>query len=148
MTESCATSEELSGLQKAAPRHAFDTARLAAWMQQHVNDFAGPIDVKQFTGGQSNPTFLSQTSGSRYVLRRKPPGQLLPSAHAVEREYRVISALQGTRVPVPDALGLCDGPGRQSRRQTADRDDQGSSAEDGLSGNRLGDPSARGGRRI
>jgi aminoglycoside phosphotransferase (APT) family kinase protein len=68
----------------------------------------GPLVLEQFKGGQSNPTFLITTGSGRYVLRRKPPGKLLPSAHAVEREYRVMSALEGTDVPVPKMRGLCE----------------------------------------
>jgi aminoglycoside phosphotransferase (APT) family kinase protein len=100
--------ETSGGLRPPAPQHAFDPASLTGWMQQHVAGFAGPIDVQQFAGGQSNPTFLIQTPSARYVLRRKPPGKLLPSAHAVEREYRVIAALEKSKVPVAHAYGLCE----------------------------------------
>ena len=79
-------------------------------MQAHIEGFSGSIEVRQFAGGQSNPTFLVQSSNHRYVLRRKPPGKLLPSAHAVEREYRVIVALSGTDVPVAKAYALCEDP--------------------------------------
>src|SRR5258708_501643 len=79
-------------------------------MQAHVEGFRGPIDVQQFAGGQSNPTFLVQAADHRYVLRRKPPGKLLPSAHAVDREYRVIVALANTAVPVAKAHALCEDP--------------------------------------
>jgi aminoglycoside phosphotransferase (APT) family kinase protein len=79
-------------------------------MQGHVEGFAGPVDVRQFAGGQSNPTFLVQSANHRYVLRRKPPGKLLPSAHAVEREYRVIVALADTDVPVARTYALCEDP--------------------------------------
>ena len=82
-----------AGLRSPPAQHAFDTARLGAWMQAHIEGFQVRIEVRQFAGGQSNPTFLVQSSDHRYVLRRKPPGKLLPSAHAVEREYRVIVAL-------------------------------------------------------
>ncbi|MEP6884741.1 MAG: phosphotransferase [Gammaproteobacteria bacterium] len=88
--------------------HAFDTARLASWMQAHVQGFTGSVEVNQFSGGQSNPTFLVQSATHRYVLRRKPPGKLLPSAHAVEREYRVITSLAESEVPVAKAYGLCE----------------------------------------
>ena len=87
--------------------HRFDTERLAAYLRQQVESFAGPIEVEQFRGGQSNPTYLVRAGGRRYVLRRKPPGKLLPSAHAVEREHRVITALAGTDVPVPKTYALC-----------------------------------------
>jgi aminoglycoside phosphotransferase (APT) family kinase protein len=87
--------------------HRFDTERLAAYMRQHVYDFSGPIEVEQFKGGQSNPTYLVRAGGKRYVMRRKPPGKLLPSAHAVDREYRVITALQTSEVPVAKTHALC-----------------------------------------
>jgi aminoglycoside phosphotransferase (APT) family kinase protein len=77
-------------------------------MQAHVEGFRSPIDVRQFAGGQSNPTYLVQSADHRYVLRRKPPGKLLPSAHAVDREYRVIVALANTAVPVAKAYALCE----------------------------------------
>jgi aminoglycoside phosphotransferase (APT) family kinase protein len=79
-------------------------------MRAHVDDFRGTPEVEQFKGGQSNPTFLVRAGGRRYVLRRKPPGALLPSAHAVEREYRVMSALAATGVPVARTYALCEDP--------------------------------------
>ncbi len=97
-----------AGLRQIPPQHAFETARLAAWMQTHIAGFAGPIEVQQFAGGQSNPTFLVQTPGRRYVLRRKPPGKLLPSAHAVDREFRVLAALKDSPVPVAPVHALCE----------------------------------------
>ncbi|MGH6982519.1 MAG: phosphotransferase [Stellaceae bacterium] len=87
--------------------HRFDEARLAAWMVDHVEGFAGPLTVEQFQGGQSNPTYRLSTPLQRYVLRRKPPGRLLPSAHAVDREYRIITALGNSEVPVARTFGLC-----------------------------------------
>ena len=87
--------------------HRFDVAALEAWMAREVEDFAGPLAVEQFRGGQSNPTYKLITPGRTYVLRRKPPGQLLPGAHAVDREYRVISALGAQGFPVARAHGLC-----------------------------------------
>ena len=101
-------SSPAEGLRSPPAQHAFDQGRLAAWMQAHVAGFSGPIEVQQFAGGQSNPTFLVQSADHRYVLRRKPPGKLLPSAHAVDREYRVITALAGTEVPVAKAFALCE----------------------------------------
>ncbi len=81
---------------------------LVSYLESHVAGFAGPLTIRQFRGGQSNPTYLLSTPGKRYVLRRKPPGQLLASAHAVDREYKVISALgQHTDVPVPRTYALC-----------------------------------------
>ena len=97
-------------LRSAPAQHEFDTARLAAWMQEHIEGFSGSVGVRQFAGGQSNPTFLVQSADHRYVLRRKPPGKLLPSAHAVDREYRVIVALSRTDVPVAKAYALCEDP--------------------------------------
>jgi aminoglycoside phosphotransferase (APT) family kinase protein len=109
MSERVAPLEETSGaLRPPRPQHAFESGALSNWMQQHVRDFSGPIDVQQFAGGQSNPTYLLQTPTMRYVLRRKPPGKLLPSAHAIEREYRIIAALAQTDVPVARAYGLCE----------------------------------------
>ncbi|MEJ2597977.1 MAG: phosphotransferase [Anaerolineales bacterium] len=87
--------------------HRFDTQRLADYMRRNVDNFAGPIEVEQFKGGQSNPTYLVRAGGKRYVMRRKPPGKLLPSAHAVDREYRVITALRATDVPVAQTFDLC-----------------------------------------
>ena len=100
------------GTRPVSPQHAFDEARLAAFLHANMPALAaGPLRVAQFKGGQSNPTFmLSAADGQRYVLRRKPPGTLLPSAHAVDREFRVISALAGSAVPVARAHVLCEDP--------------------------------------
>jgi aminoglycoside phosphotransferase (APT) family kinase protein len=103
-------SSPAEGLRAPPAQHAFDTASLAHWMQSHIEGFSGPIELRQFAGGQSNPTFLVQSADHRYVLRRKPPGKLLPSAHAVEREYRMITALAKTEVPVARAHALCEDP--------------------------------------
>ena len=89
-------------------QHRFDEARLDAYLARHVGGYAGPLTVRQFEGGQSNPTYFLATPGARYVLRRKPPGALVKSAHAVEREYRVLRALNATSFPVPRALALCE----------------------------------------
>jgi aminoglycoside phosphotransferase (APT) family kinase protein len=97
-----------AGLRQIPPQHSFDTQRLSAWMQTHIAGFSGPIEVQQFAGGQSNPTFLVQSASRRYVLRRKPPGKLLPSAHAVDREFRVLAALKDTAVPVAHVHALCE----------------------------------------
>ena len=75
-----------SGTKAVAESHRFDEAKLLAWMQIHVAGFQGPLEVRQFKGGQSNPTYQLITPSKKYVLRRKPPGKLLPSAHAVDRE--------------------------------------------------------------
>ena len=99
-----------SGAAMASGAVMIDIPRLEEWMVAHVEGFAGPITVEQFAGGQSNPTFLLESADRRYVLRRKPPGKLLPSAHAVDREYRVIMALEPTEVPVARGFGLCTDP--------------------------------------
>ena len=90
--------------------HRFDEAALARYLAGRVPGFeAGPAEVRQYRGGQSNPTFHLRTpAGGEYVLRKKPPGRLLPSAHAVEREWRVLTALEGSGVPVPRARVLCE----------------------------------------
>jgi aminoglycoside phosphotransferase (APT) family kinase protein len=88
----------------------FDTAKLLGWMHENIPNFAGPIEIQQFAGGQSNPTFLVTSPEQRYVLRRKPPGKLLPSAHAVDREFRVLEALRDSDVPVAHAYALCEDP--------------------------------------
>jgi aminoglycoside phosphotransferase (APT) family kinase protein len=84
-----------------------DEANLAAWMADNVQGFAGPITVSKFSGGQSNPTYRIDASSGAYVLRRKPLGKLLPSAHAVDREFRVISGLYPAGFPVAQPFGLC-----------------------------------------
>lgn len=99
---------QFSGTRAVAPEHAFDQGALATFMRNHVEGFSGALAVEQFKGGQSNPTFRLSAGGKHYVLRRKPPGVLLPSAHAVGREFRVISALAKTDVPVARAYALCE----------------------------------------
>ncbi|MDR3422158.1 MAG: phosphotransferase family protein [Xanthobacteraceae bacterium] len=96
-----------SGTKDVAERLRFDVGRLEAYLWAHVKDFAGPITLRQFKGGQSNPTYLVETPVRRYVLRRKPPGKLLPSAHAVDREHRVISALHALGFPVAEPILYC-----------------------------------------
>ena len=88
--------------------HRFDEEALAAYLENNVAGFEGPLTVRQFEGGQSNPTFQLITPGNRYVLRKQPPGELLPSAHQVDREYRVMKALEHTDVPVPVMFCLCE----------------------------------------
>ncbi|HZP77304.1 MAG TPA: phosphotransferase family protein [Pseudolabrys sp.] len=97
-----------SGTKEVAEPLRFDTARLQAYLAEKIESFSGPLTVKQFKGGQSNPTYLLETPGKRYVLRRKPPGKLLPSAHAVDREYRVTRALAAQQFPVARPLLYCD----------------------------------------
>ncbi|PJG46449.1 phosphotransferase family protein [Sphingobium sp. LB126] len=92
----------------AAVGTAIDLDRLATWMGTHVAGFAGPITLDKFSGGQSNPTFALDTATKRYVLRRKPAGALLASAHAVDREYRLLSALHPEGFPVPRPIALCE----------------------------------------
>jgi aminoglycoside phosphotransferase (APT) family kinase protein len=93
------------------PQHRFDEAALTRYMVEHVERFVPPLSVSQFHGGMSNPTFLLRDGGGRrLVLRKKPPGKLLPSAHAVEREFKVIAALAATDVPVARAYALCADP--------------------------------------
>ncbi|MFD0738739.1 phosphotransferase family protein [Lysobacter koreensis] len=91
----------------SADAFALPEAVLADYLAQHVEGFRGPLTASKFKGGQSNPTYRIDAASGRYVLRRKPPGALLPSAHAVDREFRVLRALHGSAVPVARALHLC-----------------------------------------
>jgi aminoglycoside phosphotransferase (APT) family kinase protein len=102
--------DQFIGTKPVAPQHAFDEAALARYLRDRIDGFGDDLQVEQFKGGQSNPTFMLTSGGRRYVLRRKPPGELLPSAHAVDREFRVISALAATPVPVARAHLLCEDP--------------------------------------
>ena len=88
--------------------HRFDERSLGKYLRQKLEGYAEPLRIQQFEGGQSNPTFLVSCGDQKYVLRKKPPGKLLPSAHAVEREYRVMKALEKTDVPVPGMHLLCE----------------------------------------
>ena len=85
----------------------FDHGRLGDWMRAHVDGSDGPLTIRQFQGGQSNPTYRVDTPQRKFVLRRKPPGALLKGAHAIDREYRVIAALQRTGFPVARVHGIC-----------------------------------------
>ena len=89
---------------------ALDSEALCAWMESHVEGFAGPLAIEQFKGGQSNPTYRLSTPRTQYVLRRKPPGPLLPGAHAIEREVRVTKALETAGFPVAHIFALCENP--------------------------------------
>ena len=90
-------------------QHRFDEQRLEDYLKAHVAGYASGLNVRQFQGGMSNPTFLlTDGNGTRYVMRKKPPGILLPSAHAVDREFKVIAALADTDVPVGKAYALCE----------------------------------------
>lgn len=97
-----------AGATPVRPAHAFDAAALHAYLKAQAPGFEGPLEIRQFSGGQSNPTFLLVCEGARYVLRKKPPGPLLKSAHQVEREYRILRALAATEVPVPPTVLLCE----------------------------------------
>ena len=100
-----------SGTKDVAAPLRFDSDALASYLRERVSTFSGPLTVRQFKGGQSNPTYLLETPTRRYVLRRKPPGKLLPSAHAVEREFRVIKALHAQGFPVAEPIVLCGDEG-------------------------------------
>jgi aminoglycoside phosphotransferase (APT) family kinase protein len=107
------TTGEFARVGDVVAAHSFDADALAAYLRRAIPDFAGPLSVRQFHGGASNPTFLltDDATGRRFVLRKKPPGALLGSAHAVEREYAIMRALAPTDVPVPDMLALCEDEG-------------------------------------
>ena len=85
-----------------------DLAKLEPWLREKVPPFEGALSADKFAGGQSNPTFKLTAGAQHYVLRRKPPGELLASAHAVDREFRVLHALAETDVPVPRVVALCE----------------------------------------
>ena len=99
--------ETFVGTTAVRAQHRFDEAALEAYLAARIPGFSGPMTVEQFKGGQSNPTYRIAAGGRQYVLRRKPPGKLLPSAHAVDREYAVMTALGRTDVPVPKTWLLC-----------------------------------------
>ena len=102
--------DQFVGTRPVSEAHAFDLAALSAWMQSHVDGFEGPVQAEMFKGGQSNPTYKLVTPARSYVMRAKPGpvAKLLPSAHAIEREFRVMRALAGTDVPVPHMYALCE----------------------------------------
>jgi aminoglycoside phosphotransferase (APT) family kinase protein len=102
--------EQFTGTREMAASHAFDVAALEAWLAKNVDGFAGPLSVQQFKGGQSNPTYMLVTPSRNYVMRSKPGpvAKLLPSAHAIEREFRVMKALAASDVPVPRMQALCE----------------------------------------
>ncbi|MDR2991030.1 MAG: phosphotransferase [Burkholderiaceae bacterium] len=102
--------DQYTGTRPIAEAHRFDTDALQAWLKAHLDGFQGPLRVEQFKGGQSNPTYKLITPASTYVMRAKPgpAAKLLPSAHAIEREYTVMSALAGTDVPVARMYTLCE----------------------------------------
>ncbi|HJP52198.1 MAG TPA: phosphotransferase, partial [Pseudomonadales bacterium] len=96
------------GTMAVMQRHQFDVTVLQDYMQENVDGFSGTLTVEEFAGGQSNPTYLLSAEDQKYVLRRKPPGNLLKSAHAVDREYKVLTALQDADVPTPKTYVLCE----------------------------------------
>ena len=96
--------EEITPVREA---HRLNVAALAEYLRKELKGFSGELSVQQFGFGQSNPTFLISAGGREYVLRKKPPGKLLPSAHAVDREYRIIKAMKTAGVPVPEPYLLC-----------------------------------------
>ena len=98
---------ELTAVREA---HRFDENALLDFLNDQIEGFSGPMEIRQFEGGQSNPTFQLITPDIRYVLRKQPPGELLPSAHQVDREYRVMKALEHSEVPVPRMYCLCEDP--------------------------------------
>src|SRR4051812_4126155 len=96
--------EHFVGTREVSGKHAFDTARLSTWLASNLSGFKGPLTVQMFKGGQSNPTYKLVTPSRSYVMRSKPGpvAKLLPSAHAIEREFAVMRGLHGTDVPVPE----------------------------------------------
>ena len=100
--------EQFSGTGPIRALHRFDQSALARWMTDNVDGYEGPLQVEQFKGGQSNPTYRLRTPQRDYVLRRKPPGPLLTGAHAVEREARVMTALSSAGFAAPRVFGVCN----------------------------------------
>jgi aminoglycoside phosphotransferase (APT) family kinase protein len=105
--------DQFIGTMPVAEKQRFDVARLEMYLRAHVEGFAGSLEVEQFKGGQSNPTYRLSAGGKRYAMRTKPgpAAKLLPSAHAIEREFRVITALGKTDIPVPKTYALCEDEG-------------------------------------
>ncbi len=102
--------KEMVGTVAVPEKDQLDEAKLTGWMEANVEGFCGPMTITKFKGGQSNPTYRIDTPEHRYVLRRQPFGKLLPSAHAVDREYKAMAALYPTGFPVPRPYGLCEDP--------------------------------------
>jgi aminoglycoside phosphotransferase (APT) family kinase protein len=107
LNETLDRQKAFAGTRPVSPAHHIDAERLADYLASHIDGFGGPLQIEQFKGGQSNPTYKLTTPSASYVLRRKPPGKLLASAHAVDREFRVISAISAAGFPVPRPLHLC-----------------------------------------
>src|ERR1700748_1671289 len=99
--------EKFSGTQEVREAHRFGVPKLEHYLAGGIDGFQKPLEVRQFKGGQSNPTYQLVTPTRKYVLRRKPPGILLPSAHAVDREFKVLSGLYPTGFPVARPYALC-----------------------------------------
>lgn len=99
-----------TGLKEVDPQHAIDVAALQRYLAERLDDLEGPLTVRQFRGGQSNPTYHLSDGHREWVLRRKPPGVLVASAHAVDREFRIMTALRTVDFPVPNARLLCEDP--------------------------------------
>ena len=101
-------SDQFIGVKPVEERHRIDAGRLEDFLKKSMEGFRGPLEIEQFKGGQSNPTYRITAGGKRYALRRKPPGKLLPSAHAVDREFKVIQALHRSGFPVAKPYVLCE----------------------------------------
>ena len=112
MSEAINAEEAFVGTVEPEGADRLDEARLGAWMEANVAGYAGPLHLTKFKGGQSNPTYKIDTPSASYVLRRKPFGPLLPSAHAVDREFKVQSGLAKAGFPVAPQYGLCTEIGR------------------------------------
>ncbi|MEE2662968.1 MAG: phosphotransferase family protein [Myxococcota bacterium] len=104
------TTNRATGVKEVEPHHRIDVPRLEAFLREQLDDLEGPLEVKEFRGGQSNPTYHLSDGHTQWVLRRKPPGALVASAHAVDREFRILSALHPTGLPVPRTRLLCEDP--------------------------------------
>lgn len=100
--------KSFSGTREMLGAHRLDEAKVQSYLEAEIPEFRGPLEIREFKGGQSNPTYQLRTPGGNYVLRRKPPGALLKSAHAVDREYRVLEALAEVAFPAPRVLHLCE----------------------------------------
>lgn len=102
--------ENSVGTRAIPPQHRFDVEALTSWLEKNLDGFQAPLSVEMFKGGQSNPTYKLTTPSRQYVMRAKPGpvAKLLPSAHAIEREFKVMRGLTGTDVPVPAMLALCE----------------------------------------
>jgi aminoglycoside phosphotransferase (APT) family kinase protein len=101
------TNDLFTGTAPVRDAHRFDQGRLTEWLVANVPGFCPPLLIRQFRGGQSNPTYLLETAGASYVLRRKPDGPILKGAHAIEREARIMAALEPAGFPVPPLYALC-----------------------------------------